>query len=207
MGIVGAYLSGLLFQGFGFPSFLISFTLVIFAFSFIFGWEWEYLSLKIASWAVLLIAVSSFFGLWLNPIRMYNQDLLMGGFIGEIFSRMLVRYFNRPGTTVLLLMVLVLSFVLGTGISFISLVRHLGAAVQKLIEKISTLKMVRKERAEREKKLLKQKQEKSEAKETLPAVVVERPSPPPKKEEAPKQEAFEILRVLKNFPASSDLFA
>jgi S-DNA-T family DNA segregation ATPase FtsK/SpoIIIE len=199
MGIVGAYLSGLLFQGFGFPSFLISFALVIFAFSFIFGWEWEYLSLKIASWAVLLIAVSSFFGLWLNPIRMYNQDLLMGGFIGEIFLRILVRYFNRPGTTVLLLMILVLSFVLGTGISFISLVRHLGAAVQKLIEKISTLKMVRKERAEREKKLLKQKQEKPEAKETLPAVVIEKPSPPPKKEEVPKQEAFEFLESSKTF--------
>ena len=48
MGIVGAYLSGLLFQSFGFPSFLISFVLVFFAFSFVFRWEWKYLSLKIA---------------------------------------------------------------------------------------------------------------------------------------------------------------
>src|SRR5512136_1584738 len=147
MGIVGAYLSGLLFQGFGFPSFLISFVLVFFAFSFVFRWEWKYLSLKIAGWAVLLSSISSFFGLWLSPIRIYGQDLLMGGFIGEIFSRNLVRYFNRPGATVLLLLILILSFVLGTGISFISLVRRLGAAVQKLIEKIATLATVRKEGA------------------------------------------------------------
>ena len=199
MGIVGAYLSGLLFQGFGFPSFLISFVLVVFAFSFIFRWEWKYLSLKLAGWAAILITLSSFFGLWLSPIRIYNQDLLMGGFIGEIFSRYLVRYFNRPGATILLSVILILSFVLGTGISFISVVKHFGRAVQKLIEKIGTLKMVRKESAEREKKLVKRKQEKKEAKEVTPTVVVEKPSPPPKKEEVVKQEAFEFLESSKTF--------
>ena len=199
MGIVGAYLSGLLFQGFGFPSFLISFVLVVFAFSFIFRWEWKYLSLKITGWAVILLTTSSFFGLWLNPIRIYQQDLLMGGFIGEIFSRNFVRYFNRPGATILLSVILILSFVLGTGISFISVVKYLGGAVQKLIEKIGTFKMVRKEGAEREKKLVKRKQEKKEAKEVPPTVVVEKPSPPPKKEELVKQEAFEFLESSKAF--------
>ncbi len=199
MGIVGAYLSGLLFQSFGFPSFLISFVLVFFAFSFVFRWEWKYLSLKIAGWAVLLISISSFFGLWLSPIRIYGQGLLMGGFIGEIFSRNLVRYFNRPGATVLLLMILILSFVLGTGISFISLVKHLGEALQKLIVKIGTFKMVRREGAERERKLVKQKQEKREAKEIPPTVVIEKPSLPSKREEEMRQEAFEFLESSKAF--------
>jgi S-DNA-T family DNA segregation ATPase FtsK/SpoIIIE len=199
MGIVGAYLSGIFFQGFGFPSFLISFVLVVFAFSFIFRWEWKYLSLKLAGWAVILIVFSSFFGLWLSPIRMYHQGILMGGFIGEIFSRYLVRYFNRPGATILLSVILILSFVLGTGISFISVVKHLGGAVQKLIEKIGTLKMVRKESAEREKRLVKRKQEKKEVKEVPPTVVVEKPSLPPKKEEVAKQEAFEFLESSKAF--------
>ena len=199
MGIVGSYLSGFLFQGFGFPSFLVSFVLVIFAFSFIFRWEWKYLSLKLTGWAVILITTSAFFGLWLSPIRIYHQDLLMGGFIGEIFSRNLVRYFNRPGATVLLSVILILSFILGTGISFISLVKHMGRAIQKLIEKISTFKMVRKESTEREKKLVKKKQEKKEAGEVTPTVVVEKPSPPPKKEEVAIQEAFEFLESSKTF--------
>ena len=203
MGIVGAYLSGLLFQAFGFPSFLISFVLVVFAFSFILRWEWKYLTLKITGWAVILITLSSFFGLWLSPFRISHQDLLMGGFIGEIFARNLVYYFNRPGATVLLLVVLILSFVLGTGISFIALVNHFGAAVQKLIEKIVTFKMVRKESAEREKKLVKRKQEKKDTQETLPAVVVEKPSPPPRKEEVAKQEAFEFLESSKAFQLPS----
>jgi len=199
MGIVGAYLSGLLFQGFGFPSFLISFVLVVFAFSFIFRWEWKYLSLKIAGWAVILITMSSFFGLWWSPIHFYQQDFLTGGFIGEIFSRNLIHYFNRPGATVLLLVVLILSFVLGTGISFIALVNHFGAALQKLIEKIVTFKMMRRESAEREKKLVRRRQEKKDTKETVPAVVVEKPAPPPRKEEVAKQEAFEFLESSKTF--------
>jgi S-DNA-T family DNA segregation ATPase FtsK/SpoIIIE len=199
MGSVGAYLSGLLFQGFGFPSFLIPFVLVFFAISFIFRWELKYLSLKIAGWVVMLISTSSFLGLWWSPVRISSQDLLMGGFVGEIFSRNLVRYFNRPGATVLLLVILILSFVLGTGISFISLVKHLGGAGQKLIEKMMTFKMVRKERAEREKKLVKQKQEKKEIKEVPPTVVIEKPSPPAKKEDAMKQEAFEFLKSSKTY--------
>ena len=199
MGIVGAYLSGLLFSGFGFPSFLICFVLVIFAFSFIFRWEWKYLPVKLAGWAVILIATSSFFGLWLRPIRIYQQDLLMGGFLGEIFSRHLVRYFNRPGATILLSLILILSFILGTGVSFISVIKYLGAVLNKLIEKIGTLMLVRKEGAEREKKLAKKKQDKKEGKEVPPTVVLEKPSPPPKKEEVAKQEAFEFLEASKAF--------
>jgi S-DNA-T family DNA segregation ATPase FtsK/SpoIIIE len=196
MGIVGAYLSALLFQGFGYSSFLIPFVLIIFAFSFIMRWEWKYISLKLAGWSVILLTTSSLMGLWLKNL---HQDTLAGGFLGDIFSKILVQYFNRPGATVLLSVILILSFVLGTGISFISLVKNLGRAVQKLIEKISTFKMVRKESAEREKKLVKKKQEKKEEKEVLPAVVVEKPSPPPKKEETAKQEAFEFLESSKAF--------
>jgi S-DNA-T family DNA segregation ATPase FtsK/SpoIIIE len=196
MGIVGSYLSGLLFQGFGFPSFLVSLVPVVFAFSFIFRWEWKYLSLRLTGWAVILVTTSSFLALWLNPIRIYHQELLMGGFIGEIFSRNLVRYFNRPGATILLSVVLILSFILGTGISFVAVVKHLGRAIHQLIEKVSTFKMIRKEGAEREKKLVKKKEEK---REVTPTVVVEKPSPPPKREEVAKQEAFEFIEASKNF--------
>ncbi len=203
MGIVGAYLSDLLFQGFGFPSFLVSFVLVAFAISFIFRWEWKYLSLKCVGWFVILIVTSSFFSLWLNPLRIYQQDLLMGGFIGEIFSRNLVRYFNRPGATILLSVVLILSFVLGTGISFISVVKHLGTTVHKRIEKIGTFTMVRKERAERAKKLGKRREGQREVMEVTPPIVLEKPHPPPKKEEEVKQEVFEFLEPSKSFQLPS----
>ena len=190
MGIVGAYLSGLLFQGFGFSSFLIPFVLSVFAFSFILRWEWKYPSVKLIGWSVILLATSSFLSLWLKPLR---QDPMVGGFLGEIISRGLVRYFNRPGATILLLVSLILSFVLGTGISFIAILQHGGSALSRLVEKVGMLKMVRRERAERAKKLVKRKQEKGEAKEITPPMVVEKPSPPQKREMITEQEAFEFL--------------
>ena len=69
MGVVGSYMAGLLFHGFGLPSFLIPFALGIYAFSFIFRWEWKYPLIKLIGWGIFLLATSSIFGLWLKPLR------------------------------------------------------------------------------------------------------------------------------------------
>src|SRR3974390_3199702 len=50
MGVVGAYASSLLFQGFGFPSFLIPLLLGLYAFSFMFQWQLKHLALKLVGW-------------------------------------------------------------------------------------------------------------------------------------------------------------
>ncbi len=202
MGIVGAYVSGLLFQGFGFASFLVSFVLIVFAISFILRWEWRYLSLKWTGWLVILLATSSLMGLWLKSL---HQDPLVGGFVGEMISKTLVRYFNVPGATILLLVVFILAFVLGTGVSFIVLVRHSGNAVRRLAEKISTLKVVRKERAKREKKFIKQKPEKEteKAEEAVSPLVVEQPPPATKRKEVFEQESFGFLESKQVFQLPS----
>ncbi len=199
MGIVGAYISSLLFQGVGFPSFFIPLLLGLYACSFIFPWQVEHLSLKLVGWLAILLATSSLFGLWLKPIRFFPHDILVGGFLGEILSRSLVRYFNPPGATILLLVILILSFTLGTGLSFISVIRNLVDLVRRLGEKISTLTMVRRERAERTKKFVKRKQEKEEGQETPPPMVVEKASPLTKKEEIVEQAAFEFSGSKKAF--------
>jgi S-DNA-T family DNA segregation ATPase FtsK/SpoIIIE len=123
----------------------------------------------------------------------------VGGFLGEILSRSLVRYFNPPGATILLLVILILSFILGTGLSFISIIQHLVSLVKRLVEKIGTIKMVKKERTERARKLLKHKQEKEETKEITPPMVVEKTSPPTKTEEIIEQAAFGFLESKKTF--------
>ena len=198
-GIVGAYVSNFLFQGFGFPSFVIPLVLIFYAISFTFHWEWKYPLVKLVGWLVILLAISSLFSLWLKPLRVYSQDLLAGGFLGEILSKNLIRYFNLPGATILLLVILILSFILGTGISFIAVVQRLGSGAGRLIEKVGTLKMVRKERTERAKKLVKRKEEKKETLETKPPIVVEKTPSPAKREEIVEQEAFEFLESKKEF--------
>ncbi|NWF92106.1 MAG: DNA translocase FtsK 4TM domain-containing protein [Syntrophaceae bacterium] len=199
MGVVGAYLSSLLFLGFGFSSYLVPLFLGLYAWCFIFGWEVRLLSLKMAGWVAMILAMSSLSGLWLKPIPLSHQDMLVGGILGEVLSRYLVRYFNVPGATVLLVVILILSFILGTGLSFISVVHHSVSWVGRLWEKVGTLKVLRKERGERAKKLGKRKQEKEEAKEIAPPVVVEAPSLSVKKEEIVEQVSFEFLQPRKAF--------
>jgi S-DNA-T family DNA segregation ATPase FtsK/SpoIIIE len=208
MGVVGAYVSGLLFQGFGFPSFLIPFVMGLYAVAFILRWEWKYPLVKLGGWAIILLTTSSLFSLWMKPLRIYAQDLLVGGFAGEILSRNLVRYFNLPGATIIFVAILILGFVLGTGISFIGILRRLAGGIAKLIEKISTMKMVRREQTERAKKLVKRKQDKGEGKgevkgetreEAPPVVVVDRELSSRKRGEIVEQEAFEFGEPGKEF--------
>jgi S-DNA-T family DNA segregation ATPase FtsK/SpoIIIE len=199
MGVVGSYVSGFLFQTFGLPSFLVPLVLGIFAFSFIFRWEWKVPFIKLAGWGVILLTASALFSLWLRPLRFYQQDILAGGFVGEILSRILVRYFNVAGATILSLVVLILAFVLGTGISFISVVRRAAHLVGGLVEKISTFKMVRKEQAKRAKEVAKQKQALKSTKEVSTPLVAEKVVPPVKQEAIVEQEAFEFLKPKGSF--------
>jgi S-DNA-T family DNA segregation ATPase FtsK/SpoIIIE len=200
IGVVGAYASSFLFQAVGFSSFLIPFVVGVFAFGFIFRYQVKVPFLKLVGWFVILFALSSLLGLWLAPLRFHHQELLAGGFLGEIFSTNLVRFFNMAGATFLLVVVLILAFVLGTGVSFIALVQHVGNAVSRLIEKAGTLKTVRKERAKRAKLFDKQKQAKEERQEVAPpAVVVEKSPLSSKRAEVLKQEAFEFLKPKGSF--------
>ena len=132
MGRAGASVSEFLYWMFGFPSFLIPFFLGIFAFGFIFRWEWKYLPLKCAGWFVILLAASSLFGLWMKSLPIHHQSFLAGGIIGFMFSKGLIKYFNLPGATILLMVAFIVSFVLGTGISFIAVIRRLGNGVNRI---------------------------------------------------------------------------
>jgi len=203
MGIAGSYVASLLFQGCGFSCFLIPLVLGVFAFSFVLRWEWKYPVLKLIGWFLILLALSALFGLWLRPLHFHKQELLPGGFLGEIFAKNFVHFFNRVGATIVLLVILILAFVLGTGISFITLVERLGNAVTRWVAWLSTLKIKRKERAKRAKLLVKQKREKEGEEESSPPTVVE-PAALPKKREAKKeeiveQEAFDFLRPKEAF--------
>ncbi len=203
-GITGSYLSSLLIQGFGFSSFLIPLFIGVYAFNFILGWEWRFLGLKFAGWFLLLLSSSSLFSLWIKPIPLYTQEILGGGFIGEILSRNLIRYFNLPGATILLIALLILGFILGTGISFIGVIQRIAQGIQKSIERLYTIKIIRRERSERAKKLGRHKKEKEKGeREEVPQVVtptlVEKPKITKPLEELPKQETFEFVKPRKVF--------
>lgn len=207
MGIVGAYISSFLFIGFGFPSFLIPLILGIYAVSFIMRWQWRYSLVKCGSWIVILLTTSSFFSLWMKPIHIYNNYLMAGGFVGEVISKNLIRYFNIPGAVVLLWIILIISFVFGTGISFITIIKSFLVGMSLLVDKVRIINLKRRERAERAKRLAKRKEvnvelmadKMIETKETAPPIVVENTSPQKKREVIGEQEVFEFIDSKKEF--------
>lgn len=201
MGIVGSYLSGFLFEGFGFASFFIPFVMIVFAITFIFRFEWKYFFIKILGWIGILLSISSLMSLF---FKSFYRETLMGGFLGEIISRCLIRYFNRPGAAVLLIVALILSFIYGTGISFLSLIKYFSYKLTQFIDRIKTIQIIRKERSKRIKKLLKEKEMiRERIKESSPTVVLERTSAEIKKEEPPKQESFKFLEPKQAFQLPS----
>jgi len=64
-------------------------------------------------------------------VKNLHQDTLAGGFLGDIFSKILVNILIVQGQPSFIGDFNPL-FVLGTGISFISLVKYLGRAVSKI---------------------------------------------------------------------------
>ncbi len=207
MGIVGAYISSFLFIGFGFPSFLIPLILGIYAVSFILRWQWRYSLVKCVSWIALLLTTSSFFSLWMKPIQIFNNYLMAGGFVGEVISKNLTRYFNIPGTIVLLLIVFIISFVFATGISFIAIIKSFVSGMNLLVDRVRIINIMRRERAERAKRLARRKEvsveitgdKTAETKETTSPIVVERPSAQKKREGIGEQEVFEFIDSRKEF--------
>jgi DNA segregation ATPase FtsK/SpoIIIE, S-DNA-T family len=199
MGVVGAYIAGLLFQAFGFSCFVIPFVIGVFAVSFILRWEWRSPLLKLAAWFAILLALSSLSGMWFKPVRFLYPDLLVGGFLGEILSRILVRYFNFPGATIILILILILAFILGTGISFIAVLQRGGGAVRRVTERVGAFKGMKKERTRRKERVLHQREEKESARETAPPVVVTPGLVSGKRAEIVEQEAFEFLEAKGTF--------
>lgn len=207
MGIVGSYTAGFLFQTFGFPSFLIPFVMGVFAFGFVLRWEWRVPWLKLIGWFFFLLAAASLFSLWLNSFWIYPQELPTGGLIGEILSRLMVRYFNLPGATSVLFLILILSFVVGTGLSFIGMVRRTVELSGRAIEKAKTFSMVRRERAKRSRQVAKRREEPEFKEPSIPAVVDRRVPEKSvllgKQEPAAVQESFEFLRPKATFQLPS----
>ncbi|MCX8118862.1 MAG: DNA translocase FtsK 4TM domain-containing protein [Desulfobacterota bacterium] len=212
VGIVGAYGSALLFQGVGFPAFLIPLVLGLYAIGYILRWEYKYPLLKLFGWAIILLTTASLFSLWTKPLQIPPRDFLLGGILGEILSRWLSRYLNLPGATLLLGCLWVLGFVLGTGVSFFGLVRGITGGLGRLADRIGTIKRMRKERSERAQKLVQRRQarkgrgqeeppgETETEKETPPPVVVVDRSPAHRKRtEVAEQTTFNFGEERREF--------
>ena len=112
VGRLGAVISDLLFQAFGFAAFLLLIPLLIVGWKLILGWRIHAKYLKACGFLLLLFAAAS--ALQLLPFNMENRAFMPGGVTGVMFSEFLLLNLNRAGTVIVVVGGLLLSILLTT---------------------------------------------------------------------------------------------
>jgi len=125
LGIIGSNLSALLFQGFGFSAFLLVVAVFHLSVRLFITLKFSFRPLKVLSFLGLMFSTSGLINLNLGKVTFFNFSGNAGGLLGLIVSDFLIKYLNKPGANILLILVLVLSLRLYTNLSFIRLGRFI----------------------------------------------------------------------------------
>jgi S-DNA-T family DNA segregation ATPase FtsK/SpoIIIE len=170
-GVIGSYLSDFLLQGLGLSSYLIPLAIGTLA-CFFFLPVSEAVSYG-KGMGFLLVVFSSATGLGLkaDKIRVFGHEVLAGGVIGELSSRLLVRYFNLLGAYLIVLVVLIMAISLSTGLSFISLIDGLMNIFKAGARRWNLLMMIRRERVRRIKEVTAERRQRKGNGNSEPIVV------------------------------------
>jgi S-DNA-T family DNA segregation ATPase FtsK/SpoIIIE len=118
VGRVGAFLSELSFQLFGYAAFLIPAVIAVI------GWHYFWCQAPDAAYtkatgAVLLFACSSaFLSLVFGSTELAGKPLHAGGSVGSSIAELLAQYLNRTGSIIVLLTLTMLAVILSTQFSF-----------------------------------------------------------------------------------------
>ncbi len=170
-GYVGASLSGILFQIFGFASFLFIILLIYIVFIY-FNREIEkkgiILTLNFLGFFILLLGFSTLFSFIKRYVYYKNEEILSGGIIGASLEKLLVNNFNNFGTLIILILSLIIAFIL----FFTYPLPKVKEEILKIKDKFSKVKEEKREEKIAEKIIRNTKTEKEKREEK---VVKERP--------------------------------
>jgi DNA segregation ATPase FtsK/SpoIIIE, S-DNA-T family len=118
IGRVGAFLAELSFQLLGFASYLLPVLCAVAGWNLFWCRMVDALYTKAIGLLMLLGCLSSLLNLALGAVTMSGRQIRTGGYVGEFLSAQLLEYFNRPGSVILILTLLVLAVILATQFSF-----------------------------------------------------------------------------------------
>jgi S-DNA-T family DNA segregation ATPase FtsK/SpoIIIE len=118
IGRVGAFLAELSFQLLGFASYLIPMLLGVVGWSLFWCRPVDAVYTKAVGLLMLFGCLSALLNLALGSITVSRRQIRTGGYVGEFFSAELAEYFNRTGSIIVILTLLVLAVILATQFSF-----------------------------------------------------------------------------------------
>jgi S-DNA-T family DNA segregation ATPase FtsK/SpoIIIE len=118
IGRVGAFLAELSFQLLGDGSYLIPGVLVIIGWHYFWCRELDAIYTKLTGCALLFGCVAAFLSLTFGEVEVSGKPFRAGGYLGDSLSAFLAGYFNRTGSIIVILTLLVLAIILSTQFSF-----------------------------------------------------------------------------------------
>ena len=190
-GLVGSYLADIFFQAFGLTAFLWPFVLAFFALRLFRSSEISVSPLKAICWAGLFLAVSGLLSLGLGKVNLLGASMDSGGALGKILATTGERFLNLTGAILLLALVLVVSMMVITNLSWVEMSNGIHQAYSSALERWQEFLKERRKRKKEEAR------EARRFKEPVPAVIIEQPVGAPKEKPTvvlkEKQEHFPFL--------------
>ena len=118
VGRVGAFLSEVSFQIFGFASYLVPILLVVLGWYYFWCRAIEAAYTKFVGLALMFGCTASFLSLAFGSVDVSRKAFRSGGYLGQWLAGVLAEYLNRTGSIIVILTLLFLSVILSTQFSF-----------------------------------------------------------------------------------------
>jgi DNA segregation ATPase FtsK/SpoIIIE, S-DNA-T family len=129
-GVVGAYLSDILWQVFGIACFLLPIALLKRGISIFANRKHEHRGLRWIGFGLLVISSATILNIFLGEVRIFAYEGIAGGVLGKVVGGFLERYLSVVGTSLLAIIIFLSSFVLTTGVSLSKVVQGSAKASQ-----------------------------------------------------------------------------
>jgi S-DNA-T family DNA segregation ATPase FtsK/SpoIIIE len=131
-GRVGAFLAELSYQLFGYAAYLIPAVMVIAGWHYFWCRNLDAAGTKATGALLLFGCFSTFLSLVVGSVEIAGEPFRAGGYVGEWLAGMMSEYFNRTGSTIVVLTGIFLSVIVSTQVSFGRLFGALLGAVRDL---------------------------------------------------------------------------
>ncbi len=139
-GLVGAYLSDILWQVFGCTSFLFPLVLVVMGVSIFANRTIEPKGPRWVGFALLLIATSALLDIFMGAVKVFAYEGIAGGVLGGVLGVLLKKYLSVVGASFLVILLFLSSMMLTTGISLRQGLIGVGKAVTRVMRWIIHVK-------------------------------------------------------------------
>jgi DNA segregation ATPase FtsK/SpoIIIE, S-DNA-T family len=197
-GLLGAQVSGFLIGLFGLGAFWIPVLLMVASIRIFGNQSNRTLVLSLGGGLLLIVTTGSLLALQQPTYVIFGSKFLAGGLVGTPLSAFLIRYSNLAGGTIILILVWMVGFILGTGFSLIAFARRCWDGFSAVRDRIQTLWLKWKERRVKAQRRAKQIRD-SEPEKPSEIQIKALPVKPLRAVPAPKQEVFEFMKTGKGF--------